>query len=230
MDGFLPGIVTAIWLGILTSASPCPLATNIAAISYIGRTVASPGKVFLTGLLYSLGRMITYLSLSVVLIAGAFSIPAVSQLLQKYMNEILGPVLVLAGMVLLDLIEVKIPGSGLGARLQSRAEHWGIWGAGLLGIIFALTFCPASAALFFGSLIPLSLKWHSTFLLPSLYGIGTALPVLLFALLIALGAKSISAVFSKVTEFEIWGRRITGWVFILVGIYSCLVYVFGVRL
>ena len=144
MDGFLPGIVTAIWLGILTSASPCPLATNIAAISYIGRTVASPGKVFLTGLLYSLGRMITYLSLSIVLIAGAFSIPAVSQLLQKYMNQILGPVLVLAGMLLLDLIEVKIPGSGFGAWLQSRAEHWGIWGAGLLGFIFALTFCPAS--------------------------------------------------------------------------------------
>lgn len=230
MDGFLPGIVTAIWLGILTSASPCPLATNIAAISYIGRTVASPGKVFLTGLLYSLGRMTTYVSLSIFLIAGALSIPAVSQVLQKYMNQILGPVLVLTGMVLLDLIEVRIPGSGLGARLQSRAEHWGIWGAGLLGIIFALTFCPASAALFFGSLIPLSLKWRSAFLLPSLYGIGTALPVLLFALLIALGAKSISAVFSKVTEFEIWGRKVTGWVFILVGIYFCLVYVFGVRL
>ena len=230
MDGFLPGMAGALWLGILTSASPCPLATNIAAISYIGRRVDSPIQVFLTGLLYSLGRMITYLALSILLVAGTLSIPVLSQFLQKHMNQILGPILVLAGMMLLELIEVKLPGGGLGDRLQRRAEHWGIWGAGLLGIVFALTFCPASAALFFGSLIPLSLKWNSTFFMPSLYGIGTALPVLVFALLIALGAKSISTVFNKITKFEIWGRRITGWVFILVGVYFCLVYVFGVRL
>jgi len=158
----LLGALSALWLGILTSISPCPLATNIAAISFIGRRIGRTRVVFFTGLLYTLGRMLTYVVLGTLLVTSVLSIPQVSHLLQKYMNKFLGPILILVGMILLELIRFNIPGSGLSEKMQKRVELLGIWGAGLLGIVFALSFCPISAALFFGSLIPLSVKCGSS--------------------------------------------------------------------
>ncbi|MCP4710680.1 MAG: sulfite exporter TauE/SafE family protein, partial [Planctomycetes bacterium] len=177
MDGFIFGLASALWLGILTSISPCPLATNIAAISFIGRRVNHPRQVFWAGLLYTLGRATTYLVLGMLLVAGLLSAPLVSHFLQKYMIKLLGPVLVVVGMFLLGLINFSASGSGISERMQNRAERWGIWGAALLGFIFALSFCPLSAVLFFGSLLPLAVKYNSGVLLPLAYGIGTALPV-----------------------------------------------------
>jgi cytochrome c-type biogenesis protein len=228
MQELIIGLLSALWLGILTSISPCPLATNIAAISFIDRRIGRTRVVFLTGLVYTLGRMLTYAILGILIVTSVLSIPQLSYILQKYINKILGPVLILVGMILLELIQINISGSALSAKMQKRAESLGIWGAGLLGIVFALSFCPISAALFFGSLIPLSVKCNSTVVLPALYGIGTALPVLLFAVLLALGAKSLGKAFDKLTQIELWIRRITGAIFILIGIYYCLAYIFNV--
>lgn len=228
MAGFLLAALSALWLGILTSISPCPLATNIAAISFITKRIARTRVVLLTGLLYTLGRMIAYIVLAVLLIASVLSIPQLSHLLQKYANKILGPILILVGMILLELIRINLPGSTLSQKMQKQAQSWGIWGAGLLGIVFALSFCPISAALFFGSLIPLALKYSSRLTLPAFYGLGTGLPVFLFAVLIALGARSVGKAFNTLTQVELWIRRIAGTIFILVGIYFCLVYIFGV--
>ena len=173
MTELLLGVASAFWLGILTSISPCPLATNIAAISFVGRRVESPFKVFLAGLLYTAGRALTYLVLGVLLVFSLLSAPYVSHLLQKYMNKALGPILILVGMVLLELISVSFSGPGVSEKMQKRVEVLGMWGALLLGVIFALSFCPVSAALFFGSLIPLSLRCESGVILPSAYGIAT---------------------------------------------------------
>ncbi len=226
MDSFLLAAASAFWLGILTSISPCPLATNIAAISFIGRRVGNPRRVFLTGLLYTGGRTLTYLVLGIVLVASLLSMSELSLMLQKYMNKLLGPILIIAGMFLLELISLNFSGRGVSDRFQKRAETFGMWGAGLLGIIFALSFCPLSAALFFGSLIPLSLQHNSSITMPLLYGIGTGLPVLVFAIIIAFGAQSLGKAFNILTMIEKWARRITGTIFILVGIYYCLVYIF----
>lgn len=228
MGEFLLAGATALWLGILTSVSPCPLATNIVAVSFVGKRVGSPTKVAAAGLLYTLGRSLTYLLLGVLLVSSLLSAPYVSHLLQKYMNKLLGPILIVVGMVLLELIRFNLSGRGISENVQKRVETWGIWGALLLGILFALSFCPVSAALFFGSLIPLSVQWESGVLLPSLYGIGTGLPVLVFAMLIALGARSVGKAFDRLVPMELWARRITGGVFIFVGIYFCLVHIFGV--
>ncbi len=144
------------------------------------------------------------------------------------MNKLLGPVLIIVGMVLLELIQLNISGSIVDEKVQAKAQRGGIWGAGLLGVVFALSFCPVSAALFFGSLIPLSIKYKSDFMLPALYGFGTGLPVFIFAVLMAFGARSIGKAFNKLTKFELWIRRGTGIIFILIGIYYCLVYIFDV--
>ena len=228
MPALVLGALLALWLGILTSISPCPLATNIAAVSFIGRRVGQTRVVFLTGLLYMLGRMLTYVVLGILLVTSVLSIPQVSHILQKYMNKVLGPILIFVGMILLELIRVNISGSGLSEKMQKRVEAGGIWGAGLLGVVFALSFCPISAALFFGSLLPLSVKYESGFALPALYGLGTGLPVFLFAVLMAFGAQSVAKAFNRLTQLEWWVRRITGGIFILIGIYYCLVYIFGV--
>ncbi len=227
MKEFFIGVASAFWLGILTSISPCPMATNIAAISFVGRRVDSPFKVFLAGLLYTAGRTITYLVLGILLVSSLLSAPHISHLLQKYMNKLLGPILILVGMLLLELIGFNLSGPGVSEKMQKRVETFGLWGALLLGIVFALSFCPISAALFFGSLLPIALKCESGVILPSAYGVATGLPVFAFALLIAAGAKSVGRAYNKLTSFEKWARRITGAIFILVGIYYCLTHIFG---
>jgi cytochrome c-type biogenesis protein len=228
MTGFLLGMLTAFWLGILTSISPCPLATNIAAISFISRRIDNTKVVFFAGIIYTAGRMLTYIVLGVLIVASMLSIPQASHFLERYMNKILGPILIVVGMVLMDLLHLSLSGSGGYENLQKRAESWGVWGAGLLGVVFALTFCPVSMVLFFGSLIPLSIKSNSSALLPAIYGIGTGLPVFLFALLLALGVQWIGKAFNKLAAFEIWVRRATGAIIIVIGIYFCLTYIFQV--
>jgi cytochrome c biogenesis protein CcdA len=228
MTEFIVGVGSAFWLGVLTSISPCPLATNIAAISYIGRKVGNSRQAFLTGLLYTIGRTLAYLALAFVLVASVLSVPQISLFLQKYMHLVLGPLLIVVGMFLLGLIELNMGGGGMGEGLQKRVDVLGIWGALLLGIVFALTFCPTSAALFFGSLVPLSLKVNSSFILPASYGVGTALPVMAFAVMLATSAQSVGKAYNVLARIEWWARMLTGWIFILVGIYFSLKYVFQV--
>ena len=219
---------TALWLGVLTSVSPCPLATNVAAISFVARRVGSPRQVLASGVAYTAGRSLTYAAIGALLTYSLLSAPVVSLALQKHMNRLLGPGLILVGMVLLDLLPIRLPGGGAGERARGWAERGGIWGAGALGIAFALSFCPISAALFFGSLLPLAVRHESPVLLPTLYGIGTGLPVLAFALALGLGAGSLAGAFRRLSTVERWARRATGIIFIGVGVYYCLVYVFKV--
>jgi cytochrome c-type biogenesis protein len=227
MDSYAVAVGSAVWLGILTSISPCPLATNIAATTYIGRRVDRPGKVLVSGLLYAVGRMVTYVLLGVLVVASVLAISDVAMFLQQNMNKLLGPILIAVGLLLLGLFNVRLPGVGVGERTQARADRWGVWGAGLLGLLFALSFCPVSAALFFGSLIPLAVEHKSSVLMPTVYGIGTALPVIAFALLVALGTRYVGRVFNKMIAIERWARRGTALVFLVVGLYYVLVYLAG---
>jgi cytochrome c biogenesis protein CcdA len=233
VSDFFLGAALAFWLGILTSISPCPLATNLAAVSFIGRRVESPRRVLVAGCLYTLGRTFVYVVLAALLVLAVLSVPSVSHALQKHMNKLLGPLLILVGMYLLELLQMSWGGGWggrMGAKLQSRFERVGTGSAALLGMVFALSFCPISAALFFGSLIPLSAKLGSVIVLPFLYGVGTALPAAVFAFLLAFGAHGVGKAFNSLVQFERWARRITGVLFIGIGIYFSLVYIFRVPL
>jgi cytochrome c-type biogenesis protein len=219
----------ALWLGVLTSISPCPLATNVLAISFIGKQVDSTRRVVLSGICYTLGRMLAYGVLAVVVVAGLLSIPGISNFLQRYMNLFLGPVLILAGMGVAGLLGFPSARTATGGeRVRGLAERGGFLGAGLLGMLFALAFCPVSAALFFGALIPICVQQNSRLLAPALYGVGTAVPVLGFAFALALGARRVSALFDRVSQVERWARWLTGGLFIAVGVYLSLKYIFGV--
>jgi len=220
------GIVYAFWLGILTSISPCPLATNLAAVSYIGQRIDSQKRVLLAGALYTAGRAATYTILGYVIVKSMSSLPLLSHFLQKYMNIVLGPVLVVVGMILLDLISL---GSGWGIRaekVKGPVDRAGIWGAGMLGILFALSFCPTSAALFFGSAIPLAFSLESSTLIPLSYGVATGLPVLILSGLLSAGTGKAARFFDKVAAFQKWARTVTGILFILIGLYLSLVHIF----
>ena len=228
MDTFGLAMASALWLGILTSLSPCPLATNLAAISFIGRRVTSPKLVCASGLLYAAGRMLAYLVLAMLIVLGALSLPALSNALQQHMNKLLGPVFLITAMFLFELLSFGGGGAALSARAARIAEKGGFLAAFILGILFALALCPVSAALFFGSLIPLALRENSALLLPLVYGFGTALPVILFAVVLAFSAKSVASLFARLTQIEKWARRVTGLIFLGLGLYFTLVYIFEV--
>jgi len=246
---YLLYISAALYLGVLTSISPCPLATNIAAISYIGRKVESPRAVIHAGLLYTVGRCLLYLVLAGLLATTALSIPAVSVFLQKYIHLALGPIFLLLGMVLLGLISMTVGGTAVSQGMQRRVDAMGIWGALPLGVLFAVSFCPTSAAWFFGLLaltmgseagslaavldkvgiaLPESSLPGGTLLLPLIYGVGTALPVIAVAFLLAYSAQSVGRMYNVLAKVEWWARMVTGCLFVLIGAYFCLVYVFEV--
>jgi len=219
-------LASAVWLGILTSVSPCPLATNIAAVSFISQRITQKNIVFLSGILYTLGRSLTYIVLGVLIVKTLVDVPILSDFLQRYVNKMLGIVLILIGMVLLDLLRVPLLLPSVSEKVTKKLAEKGTFGSLPLGILFALAFCPVSAALFFGGLIPIAVKAQSGIWLPLIYGIGTGLPVLLFAFLVAAGAGYINTLYYRITRIEFYAKKVTGIIFILVGIYYALVYIF----
>ncbi len=227
---FTASILSAIYLGLLTSISPCPLATNIAGISYISKRITHPLLVLLTGCIYTFGRSLTYILLSIIIVKSLSDVPILSHILQKYMNKVIGPFLILVGMFLLELIPLNINVSFSSDKLGEKIQKTGLFGAFILGIIFALSFCPTSAAFFFGGLIPLATQNDSSFIIPLFYGISTGIPVIIFAFLISFGTSKISKTFNFLSSAEFWARRVTGIIFIMVGIYLTLINIFKISL
>lgn len=226
MEIGLAEIFSVTWLGILTSLSPCPLATNVAATSYIGQQIHSRFATVIAALSYTLGRTLCYMILSMLIVAGLISIPGVSNFLQMHMNRILGPFLIITGLFILELIPLRLPNVALNIERLKKLGESGFFGAVLMGFLFAMSFCPVSAALFFGSVIPLSLKFESLFLLPLFYGAGTAAPVIGFAFIMAYSTRFAGMFFNRMARVELWLRHVTGGLFILIGVYFCLKYIF----
>ncbi len=217
--GFLLALGTALWLGLLTSISPCPLATNLAAVSFISKEVKHPWRTIVTGLLYALGRSLAYMLLAALIIRGLLEVPVLAVFLQNAMNRIMGPLLVLVGLFLLGLIRVPSFGSGLSVRLGERVSRMGMAGALLLGAVFALSFCPVSAALFFGSMIPMSIEHHSVLTIPLAYGVGTGLPVLALAWVLLGGMATAARWSRRFSDVERPACLITAVTFLLAGVY-----------
>jgi cytochrome c biogenesis protein CcdA len=226
MELFL--LASAVWLGILTSVSPCPLATNIAAVSFISHRITQRNVVFFSGILYTLGRSLTYIILGVLIVKTLVDVPILSDFLQRYANKALGIILILVGMVMLDLLKFPLSLPSVSENTAKKLIEKGQVGSLFLGILFALAFCPVSAALFFGGLIPIAIKAQSGIWLPLVYGIGTGLPVLLFAFLVAAGTGYINNLYYRITRIEFYTKKVTGIIFILVGIYYVLAYIFEV--
>jgi cytochrome c biogenesis protein CcdA len=220
----LPSL-TALWLGILTSFSPCPLATNLAAVGWLAGAGATPARTVGAGVLYGLGRALSYALLGTLLTASLLSAVGTARFLQHDLNRVLGPLLIVAGMILLDLLPLRLPGFDLESKGRRIALHGKGLGAFLLGALFALSFCPVSAALFFGSLLPLATAESSPWFLPAVYGVGTAIPVLALAALLAFSAQRVGKIFRKVELVERFVRRVTGILFVGAGLYLSWAYV-----
>ena len=221
-------LLEAFWLGLLTAILPCVLTQNVAAVSYLARRVSRPRQALLGGALYVAGRAAAYVAIAVLCVIAALSIPKVSLFLQRYLNTATGPILILAGMVILELIPLRLPGPKVSESLQGRVDRGELVAAGMLGLLLALCFCPPVAAMFFGRLIPSAIGHRSPLLIPLAYGLGTALPAAVLAVLVVFGAGWLARALDRVVQFQRWARRATGLVFILLGIYYCLVYIFGV--
>jgi cytochrome c biogenesis protein CcdA len=212
-------ILSAFILGLMTAISPCPLATNITAIGFISKDLQSQKKVFYNGLIYTLGRAISYTAIGVIFYFGASQFE-ISSWLQEWGEKILGPLLIIIGLFMLGIISLKIPGiSSLTEKMENKSS-FGFWSVLLLGVVFALAFCPYSGVLYFGMLIPMTISSTSGLILPLVFAIATGIPVIIFAWLLAFGVGSVGNLYSRIKTFEIWFRRVIAVVFIAVGLYQ----------
>lgn len=218
--------LTAALLGLLTAISPCPLATNITAVGYISKDVENKRKVFINGVVYTLGRAISYTLIAVIIFIGADQF-RISGLFQKYGEKIIGPLLIIIGLLMLDILKINFSG-GLGALSKGFKDKKKnrYWDALILGIVFALAFCPYSGVLYFGMLIPITISSASGLYLPVVFAVATGIPVLVFAWLIAYTVSGVGRLYNRLKLFERWFRKIIAVVFIGVGIYYIVIIYF----
>jgi cytochrome c-type biogenesis protein len=219
-------VLSALLLGLITAISPCPLATNIAAIGYVSRRVTERRYAVITGALYTLGRMFSYSIIGALIIVVGLEIPGLATFLQDFGEQALGPLLIVIGVIMLIINKIPLSlGGGKLSAIGAKVAGWGMIGGFLLGALFALAFCPYSAALFFGVLIPLSLKSAGGVTLPAVYAVGTGLPVLVFGVLISAGVARVSTWLNAVTRAEKIIRVAVSIIFIGVGIYLVVLWI-----
>ena len=218
IDNYNLPILTAFLLGILTSISPCPLATNITAVAFISKDIKTPEHTILSGLFYTIGRGISYSVLATLIYFGLSSFK-ISSIFQGWGDKILGPVLIIIGLIMFDVIKINLNTGNKTERIKLWLSNKGYLGSLALGMLFAFAFCPYSGVLFFGVLIPLILKSASGLLLPSVFALGTGLPVIIFSFLIAYSMKTVSCAFQSVQKVEKWLRYCVAGIFILTGLY-----------
>jgi cytochrome c-type biogenesis protein len=211
-------VVTALILGLMTAISPCPLATNISAIGFISRDIDNRKRVFVNGLIYTLGRAISYTGLATLLYFGA-SRMNLSRLFQGWGEKLLAPLLIIIGLLMLDAFKIKLPGfSGITEKIGNEGKG-SYRSTLLLGMVFALAFCPYSGVLYFAMLVPITIASASGLFLPVVFAIATGLPVIIFAWLLAYSVGSVGRIYNHIKSFELWFRRVVALLFIGVGIF-----------
>jgi cytochrome c-type biogenesis protein len=221
LDNSHYSVVTALILGFMTAISPCPLATNITAIGFISRDIDNRKRVFINGLVYTLGRAISYTGLAIILFLGASQMN-ISRLFQGWGEKLLAPLLILIGLLMLDVMKIRFPSlSGLTGKIENKVRG-SYWSTLLLGMVFALAFCPYSGVLYFAMLIPMTIASASGLYLPVVFAIATALPVIIFAWLIAYALGNVGKIYNPLKTFELWFRRVVAVMFIAVGMYYAI--------
>ncbi|MEP7109625.1 MAG: aromatic aminobenezylarsenical efflux permease ArsG family transporter [Ferruginibacter sp.] len=217
-------LLAAFALGLLTAISPCPLATNITATAFIAKTITDKRKVILSGLLYTLGRMLTYTALAAIIYFGASKFQ-VAKLFQGSGEKYIGPVMIIVGLVMLGVIKLNFLSKGnLTEKLTDKFKDKGLLGSFLLGAVFALAFCPYSGALFFGMLLPMTLSSPAGLIIPVVFSVGTGLPVIFFAFVIAYSMEKLGTYFRAIQKVEKVMRVVAGITFILTGLYYINIY------
>lgn len=221
LEGSEVPVLTAFLLGLLTAVSPCPLATNITAIGFISKNIESKDRTFLLGILYTIGRMVAYSLLGALLIwmlRRGFDTFDLQSKVSQWGEMLLSPVLIVMGLVMLFGDRLPLSGFGLNASEKSGRLR-GAWGSLLLGILFAMAFCPTSGMFYFGMLIPMSASATGGYALPAVYALATGLPVVIVAWIIAYSIGNIAGFYKKMQVFQKWLNRMVAVLFIIVGIY-----------
>lgn len=218
-------ILSAFVLGLMTSISPCPLATNITATAFISKNISNKRKVFLSGIIYSLGRAFSYTLIGLILYFGASKFQ-IARFFQQNGEKFLGPLLIIIGLIMLNVIRLNfLQKSNFTEKLSEKFVGKGMLGSFLIGVLFALAFCPYSGALYFGMLIPMTISNIDGLYLPIIFAFGTGLPVILFTYLLAFSVGSVGVFYKKITKIEKWMRTIAGIVFVLSGTYYVLIFI-----
>lgn len=228
MSPLFAGVLTSIALGALTIFHPCPLATNIAAVSFLCTWKERHRDKLLTGSLFVLGEITTLAALGSFISLSVVNIPSAANFFQDYILQLFGPIFILSGMMLLGILLprqriLKIP-----EKLLKLGSKIGRLGGLFLGVLVALTFCPMSAAIFFGVLVPLSVSNDAVVLYPLFYGVGASLPLMIIAILVSRSTAILDRYFLMKKPAEKILRKMAGTVMILLGVFLSLRHIFRV--
>ncbi|MFA6727697.1 MAG: aromatic aminobenezylarsenical efflux permease ArsG family transporter [Prevotella sp.] len=223
LDNSQYGFITPFILGLMTAISPCPLATNISAISFISRDLQNRKGVFISGLVYTLGRAFSYTALALLIYFGASKMN-VSLLFQGWGEKLLGPILIIIGLLMLDIIKINFPSWNKLTESIGKKGKGSYWSTFLLGVVFALAFCPYSGVLYFAMLIPITISSASGLYLPVIFAFATGIPVIIFSWLLAYSVGFVGKLYNHIKVFELWFRRIVAVLFILVGFYYTFIF------
>lgn len=219
--------VTALLLGVLGALSPCQLTTGAGAVALIGRH--PDRRPLLAGFAYVGGKALVYalLGLLVVLLGQALATSSIPVI--QVVRRILGPLMLVIGLVLIGALRSRLT-LGLGERVAAfaanRLDATRPRGAFVLGMAFALAFCPTLFLLFFGLLIPLALASPGGLLFPALFALGTAVPLLVLLALLGLGLGGTARASSVMQRAQPILTSVAGFVLIAAGLNDTIVYWF----
>ncbi len=224
-------LIAAFFIGLMTAFSPCPLATNITAIAYSSKKIGEGKQTIKVGWFYTLGRAITYVLIASLIVYIGVNTKAINLSLQLYGDKMLGPLLLIIGLVMIGLIKFKrLSGGNYFNKLKQKLSSKGLLGSFLLGVLFAMAFCPFSAVLYFGMLIPLALSTNDGIIIPSIFAFGTGLPVIILSYILNQSVSKLSRVMNKIQIIDKWTRRLVGATFIIVGLFYTINYTIGIGL
>jgi cytochrome c-type biogenesis protein len=140
-------------------------------------------------------------------------------------KKYLGPVMIIIGLIMLNVIRLNFIGkSKMKDKLGEKFKNKGLLGSFLLGVIFAMAFCPYSGAMYFGILVPMTIKSELGASLPLFYALGAGSLVLFFTVVIAFSIQKLGVYFNRITKVERVMRVIAGLLFVLTGSYYVMIY------
>lgn len=217
-------LVSAVLFGLIGATSPCQLTTNLSAIAYVSRRPGE-GRAWMEAVTYTLGKVLVYTAAGGAVIALGLEIQSSTVPVVVVARKLLGPLLIVIGLMFLGLLNLRMSaGERLTEAIQRRISVRGAWGAFLMGVVFSFAFCPTLFLLFFGLTIPLGLRSEAGLLVPGLFAVGTALPLLAYAGLLAAGSGLAGGYALRLSRGYPVVRRIAGVIFILAGINDTLTY------
>jgi len=222
-------LVSALLFGLMGALAPCQISTNVAALAFLSRDVSDPRRIWGQTAAFIAGKVTVYLLVGGAVVILSLQLNQVNDAVVPVVviaRRALGPLLIVVGLFMLGLLKLPLSlGERFSAWLEGKVgQRQGVIPAYLLGVAFSFTFCPTLFWLFFGLTIPLAIASPGGVLFPGVFALGTALPVLGLAAVIASGSVNVGQFVKRFKAANIWIQRAVGVIFVVIGLHEIILY------